>query len=409
MIRSLRTAVTGLKSHQTRMDVVGNNIANVNTIGFKRGRAAFNEVLGQKLFSASRAAGGQGVNSSFIGFGVGVSAIDQNWNQGALESTSIATDLALNGDGFFVVRGNDDRLMLTRAGNFSFDDEGFLVTNAGINVQGYAIDADGNVDTSQMQDITIDFSLQAPPHTTRNVTVAGNLSADAQTGDEVNFSTVIYDEQGRAHTVLVTFTKTANANEWDYSVDYSGDLSPAPFASVNGTISFNVDGSLTDDTPISLAFDAAYATGGPTFDLDISGITQYSGSNTVAVQNQDGYGRGQLIGYLIDANGLVTLNFSNGVQRALYQVAVASVKNPNGLENLGNSLYGITTESGDPVFGRAGQEIQTAVVQGFLEMSNVDLATEFTDMIVAQRGYQASARVITTSDELLQETVNLKR
>ncbi len=408
MIRSLRTAVTGLKSHQVRMDVVGNNIANVNSIGFKRGRTAFNEVLGQKLFSASRAAGGQSINSSFIGFGVGVGAINQNWNQGALENTNIATDLALNGDGFFVVN-NGGRTMLTRAGNFAFDDQGRLVTSAGVNVQGYSVDGDGNVDTSAFRDVTIDFSVQAPPRVTENVTVAGNLPSDAVEGDVFDISTVIYDEQGRAHSVILSFTKTATANEWDYEAKYNGDLTPEPFAAETGTITFNVDGTLTSPAPIEPTFDTNYVTAGSTFAIGLDGLTQYSGSTTVAVQDQDGYGRGQVIGYYIDSDGMVALNFSNGEQQALYQLAIATVNNPNGLENLGENFYGLTSESGDPIYGRAGQEIQTAVVEGFLEMSNVDLATEFTDMIVAQRGYQASARVITTSDELLQETVNLKR
>ncbi len=408
MIRSLRTAVTGLKSHQIRMDVVGNNIANVNSIGFKRGRTAFTEVLGQKIFSASRASGGQSVNSSFIGFGVGVGAVNQNWNQGALENTNISTDLALNGDGFFVVN-NGARTMLTRAGNFAFDNQGRLVTSAGVNVQGYAVDENGKVDTSAFQDVTIDFAVQAPPRVTENVTVAGNLPSDTAEGEMVDISSVIYDEQGRAHSVIISFTKTANANEWSYEAKYSGDLSPEPFSAETGTITFDVDGTLSSPAPITPTFDSSYVSSGSTFSIGLEGLTQYSGSTTVAVQDQDGYARGQVIGYYIDADGMVSLNFSNGEQQALYQLAVATVNNPDGLENLGESFFGLTSESGDPIYGRAGQEIQTAVVEGFLEMSNVDLATEFTDMIVAQRGYQASARVITTSDELLQETVNLKR
>jgi len=390
------------------MDVVGNNIANVNTIAFKRGRANFNEVLGQTLFSSSRAAGGHGVNTSYIGFGVGVGAIDQNWNQGSLENTTLATDLALNGDGFFVVN-NGGRDMLTRNGNFTFDNKGNLVTQSGLKAQGYTFDAQGNVDTSAIKDINIDFSLQADPKVSENVGVSGNLPADAATGDEVNISTVIYDEQGQSHGVTMMFTKTANADEWSYEAKYNGTLTPPPFSTVSGTLTFGVDGKLATPPTVAPSYDTGYVGDGRSFDIDIGSLTQFSGSTTAAVQSQDGYGSGEVVGYFIDSDGTISLNFSNGEQAPLYQMAVATVKNPNGLENLGESFYGLTSESGDPILGRAGQEVQTAVVQGFLEMSNVDLATEFTDMIVAQRGYQASARVITTSDEMLQETVNLKR
>ncbi len=408
MIRSLRTAVSGLKSHQTRMDVVGNNIANVNTIAFKRGRANFNEVLGQKLFSSSRAAGGSSVNTSFIGFGVGVGVIDQNWNQGALENTTLATDLALNGDGFFVVNSNG-RNILTRNGNFTFDNQGNLVTQSGVKAQGYSFDAQGNVDTSTLQDINIDFALQADPRVTENVGVSGNLPADAATGDEINISTVVYDEQGQSHGVTLKFTKTANADEWDYEASYNGSLTPAPFTTESGTFTFGVDGKLATPPSVAPTYDTGYVGDGRPFNIDFSNMTQFNGSSTAAVQSQDGYGAGQVVGYFIDSDGTISLNFSNGEQSPIYQMAVATVKNPNGLDSLGEGFYALTSQSGDPIMGRAGQEVQTAVVQGFLEMSNVDLATEFTDMIVAQRGYQASARVITTSDELLQETVNLKR
>ncbi len=410
MIRSLRTGVSGMKTHQVRMDTTGNNIANVNTIGYKRSRAAFTELLGQQLLGVGRTAGGSGINPSYIGLGVGVSSIDQNWEQGSLENTSRATDLALNGDGFFVVRSANDRNLLTRAGNFTFNDQGELVTSNGLNVQGFAYDKTNNqIDRSQMQDIKIDWSTTEEARFTDEMTLGGNLSADAADGEVVTLSAIVYDEQGTAHNAIVEFTKTANEDEWTYEARYGGSVTPPPFATVTGTMTFNVDGTVQTPSSETLTWDAAHVTGAPTISLDLSGITQYSGSTTVTVNMQNGYEAGVLVGFSIDPQGLFQLNFSNGQQETVFQVAIGNVNNPNGLEQLGDNFFGKTGASGDLVIGVAGREVQTSLVSGALEQSNVDLATEFTEMIVAQRGYQASARVITTSDEMLQETVALKR
>lgn len=410
MIRSLRTGVTGLKSHQVRMDTTGHNIANVNTIGYKRSRAAFTELLGQQLLGVGRTAGGSGINPSFIGLGVGVSSIDQNWNQGSLENTNRATDLALNGDGFFVARAANGRNLLTRAGNFTFNDQGHLVTSSGLNVQGFAYDkTTGQIDRSQMQDIQVDWATTEAAKYTENMSVGGNLSADTPEGEVVTLSSIVYDEQGTAHNAIVEFTKTANADEWTYEVRYGGSDTPAPFSTVTGTMTFNVDGTLNTPTTETLTWDAANVTGGPDISLDLSGISQYSGSTTATVSMQDGYEAGVLVGFSIDPEGYLQLNFSNGQQEPVYQLTIGNVNNPNGLEQLGENFYGLTGASGDLVMGVAGREVQTSIVAGALEQSNVDLATEFTEMIIAQRGYQASARVITTSDEILQETVALKR
>jgi flagellar hook protein FlgE len=409
MIRSLRIGVTGLKSHQTRMDVVGNNIANVNTIGFKRSRTTFNELLGQQLLGSSRTAGGRSINASFIGFGAGTGSIDQTWSQGALESTGILTDLALTGDGFFLARNSQGRQLLTRAGNFYMADDGAFVTRQNYNVQGYSIDTDGQVDTRQLQDVKIDWTAQSAPQYTENVEASGNLSAAAAVGDEVTLSTFLYDEQGSTHSALITLTKTG-ANAWDYAISYNGTATTPPFATVNGALTFDVNGQLTAPPPtIALTWDAAYVTGSPAVNIDLSSLTQYASSSTAVVRDQDGRGPGQLAGYAIDPTGILSLNFTNGESMALYQLALGSVNNPNALENLGNNFYGVTNDSGELLVGRSGNEFSSEIATGQLEMSNVDLATEFTDMIVAQRGYQASARVITTSDELLQEVVSLKR
>ncbi|MBO6575801.1 MAG: flagellar hook protein FlgE [Rhodothermales bacterium] len=407
MISSLRTGVSGLKTHQTKMDVTGNNIANVNTIGFKRSRTAFTDVLGQRMLGTNRSSRGAAVNTSFVGFGVAVSSIDRNWNQGALENTNYATDLALNGDGFFIV-SNGEREMLTRNGRFEFNEDGLLVNKAGLTVQGFQIDANGNVDQSALVDLSINWASSSNASATQEVMTGGNLSADAAVGDQVNISTVIYDDQGTAHTALITYEKTAD-DTWSYDISYGGSLTPAAFASTTGTLDFDTDGELISNTPIDVTWDSEYTDSNTTFQINIENITQNSGNDTAIVRSQDGYQSGKLVGYSIAPDGMMSLNYSNGEAENIYQLAVASVNNPNGLDNVGDGLYGTTAASGNMITGRAGNEVETGVVAGALEMSNVDLATEFTDMIVAQRGYQAGARVITTSDEILQETVNLKR
>ncbi len=389
------------------MDVVGNNIANANTVGFKRSRAVFNEVLGQKLLGLSRSAGSSGITSGVVGYGAAVGSVSQNWNQGPLEFTNIPTDLALNGDGFFIARSTE-RLLLTRAGDFIFNEDGTLVTSGGLPVQGYAVDSNGDVDVSRLGDISLDYAVQEAPEATMNVILGNNLSSDTEVGDTVETQTGVYDDQGRLHSMNVRFTKTAD-NSWDYEVRYTGDLVPPPFADATGSLSFNVDGSLATATPITVNWDAAYVATGPSFEIDVTALTQYSRESNALVVDRDGHASGSLESYNVESDGVMWLNFTNGERRRAFQLVVGDVGNLQALENVGENFYATTPSSGDLTLGRAGREINTAIVSGALEQSNTDLATEFTDMIVAQRGYQASARVITTSDELLQEVVQLKR
>lgn len=414
--------MSGLLSHQDRLNVVGDNISNSNTVAFKRSRVAFAEMLGQQLVGVSRTQGGDTVNPAFVGNGTKVSSIDKNWNQGTLESTQIRTDLALNGDGYFVAK-KGGRNIATRAGNFSFNEQGTLVTSTGLDVQGYGVDANGNVDASQLTNIKLDPNTKDPPKFTENMAVAGNLSSDAAVGDTATISTSVYDEQGKAHNVVLEYTKTG-ANTWDVAFDtggsgpFAGNASGASNDIYQATIAFNTDGSIDtvtgDDANgsgdgLNLSWDNAAVSGGPDLDISLEPLTQYSGSSTVVVEDQDGHASGELVGYNFDTKGRFVLNFSNGEQQIRGQLALANVNNPNGLEQIGDNLYGATAQSGELSIGRAGREVSTSVVAGSLEQSNVDIATEFTDMITTQRGYQASARVITTSDEILQETLQLKR
>lgn len=435
MIRSLHTGVSGLKSNQVRMDVTGNNIANVNTIAFKRNRAAFNEVLGQQLLGVGRTAGGTGINPSSVGLGVSVGSIDQNWTQGALENTGVSTDLALSGDGFFIAKAGD-RTLLTRAGNFTFNRSGELVTANGLNVQGWAFEDDKLV-TGALRNIAIDPNATAPATATSEVFIGGNLSADMALGDTTSVSTVVYDGRGKAHNIVVEMTKVHSigeddgtgdgtvhtADRWrakvslddretghEFNIDFNAQGILSGFSLDDGDESIGVDGFSLDLRDIDVDGDGSneqlrlvFADGENRF------LTQHAGSTTTTVREQNGQPAGSMVGYSINPEGVLELNFSNGEQQKLFQLALGDVNNPNGLEQVGENFYQLTSASGDLQMARAGRDLATSVVAGTLEMSNVDLATEFTEMIVTQRGYQAAARIITTSDEMLHETVQLKR
>ena len=415
MIRSLRTGITGLRSNQLRLDVVGNNIAGVNTAGFKRSRVLFQDALTQRIATGGRLTGANAASVSNVGNGVTTGAIDQVWSQGALEYTNLPTDLALAGDGFFMASSAQGNV-LTRAGAFSFDAQGFLVTPGGLRVQGWQAGPGGAIATGALSDIRVDAGATSPPTRTDAVSVTGNLSAERPVGgtDPLTMSSVIYDGTGLAHTVVLTVEKTA-PNEWNVTgATIAGDPNATPpvadtaLTVTGGPLTFDAEGALTSGGGFTLggAFPDSSALD---IDLDLSRTTQFGGSTTASVASQNGSPAGDLVDYGFDQEGKLVLAFSNGVRRPVAQLALGMVSNPDGLDQVGDGFYSNTTASGDIRVGRAGSEIPAGVISGALESSNVDLAEEFTDMIVAQRGYQANARVITTSDELLQETVQLKR
>lgn len=424
MIRSLRTGVSGLQSNQVRMDVVGNNIANVNTLAFKRGRAAFNEMLGQQLLGVGRLSGGAGVNPSYVGLGVSVGSIDQSWAQGALENTNKANDLALNGDGFFIARGDLGNL-LTRAGNFSFNRDGEFVTTNGLPVQGWAFDDDDEVVTGVLKDVRVDPGMTTPAKATDLITIGGNLSADSEIGDTKTISSEVRDASGKPYDIFIDYTKTEDLasgggiTQWEAVIRDSDDnVIAGPhvlYFDPSGKLCDSAGDPLDEDNILDIntwdmdqdgtADEIAVNFGGSTR----NGVTTTSGSTTISVTKQNGIAAGVVTGYSIDKHGVLEFNFSNGQQRKMFQLAVGEVTNPHGLEQIGENFFAQTSASGELQVRQAGRESRAAVVSGALEMSNVDIATEFTDMIVAQRGFQASARVITTSDELLQETVQIKR
>jgi len=385
MLRSLYAGISGLRSHQTMLDVTGNNIANVNTVGFKAGSVQFQDTLSQ-IVQNSRAGqdGAGGTNAAQVGLGTQVSAIRTNFAQGSAQSTGVPTDLMIAGDGFFVVR-NGAETLYTRNGGFSFDPSGRLVTADGALVQGWTAQ-NGVVSTgAPLGTVSLPIGATSPAVATQNAAVTGNLPADAAAGEVIVRDIAVYDAEGNSSQLTLTFTRTAGG--WDVTD-----------GTATASLAF-VDGVLTGP--------AALVSGGVT--VDMSALSGYANLRTVAISSQDGRASGALVSYALTADGSLVGTFSNGAAEVLAQVALASFDNPEGLEKAGSSQYRVGANSGAPRVGAAGSDGLGDLVSGALEMSNVDLSQEFTNLIVAQRGFQANARIITTSDEVLQELTNLKR
>lgn len=386
MLRSLYSGISGLRTHQTMLDVTGNNIANVNTTGFKASAVQFQDSLSQLVRNSmlpQQAAGG--TNPAQVGLGVQLAGITTNFAQGAAQSTGVPTDLMIAGDGFFVVRSGGETLY-TRNGGFSFDATGRLVSADGALVQGWTAQ-NGVVTPGQgIGDITLPVGATVPASATTTARVTGNLPGEKPVGEQLVRDAVVYDADGGSRTVRLTFTRTGAG--WDVT-DGAGATTSIAFANGQQT------------APATLT------TGGVT--IDLSTVTGYADINTVALTEQNGRPAGTLSSYALADDGSLVGTFSNGETVVLARIALARFENPAGLEKAGSSQYRPGVNSGGAFVGEAGSGGIGAIVSGALEMSNVDLSQEFTNLIVAQRGFQANARIITTSDEVLQELTNLKR
>ncbi|QGG94648.1 flagellar basal-body rod protein FlgF [Actinomarinicola tropica] len=414
MIRSMFSAISGLRNHQTMMDVVGNNISNVNTTGFKSSTTVFQDVLSQVLRgggAANQELGG--TNPAQVGLGSRVAAITTNFGQGALQRTGRATDLAVQGDGFFVVNQAGQELY-TRAGSFSIDALGRLVTQEGAFVMGWQSDAAGNVNSNgAIGQIQVPVGDLVAPVASTEIALGGNLPSNAAVGASIVNSVEVFDTQGNPISIRHTFTKTA-ADTWTVASEYTLADGTTGAAGADSTIVFDGAGEIDAGASTINPLNTIPAPAG-TIDLflgDPGGanrLTQYGELSTVAVLSQDGSAAGSLQSFSVSQEGLVVGSYSNGRTRAIGQIALASFANPEGLEKVGGSNYRSTMNSGLAQLGTAGAGGRGLLSSGTLEMSNVDLAQEFTNLIVAQRGFQANSRVVTTSDELLQEVVNLKR
>lgn len=521
MLRSLFAGVSGLRNHQVRMDVIGNNISNVNTVAFKSGRVTFKEGFAQLLQGASRPPGDQGgINPIQVGLGMQVGSIDQLYSQGNIETTGQTTDLAIQGDSMFVVRkGNQS--FYTRSGNFQLDADGRLVSPTnGFVVQGQLYN-NGRAQDG-IQDIQLPFGQKVSAQPTTTMRLAGNLNAsappfvgsvtnEADRTDPANrtswaeTSISVYDSQGTKRDVKLlmyklmpdaTATPPVEENSWGWMLDPSAssiridgtaatpanpatdrsepiDLPTAPLGyeidpadvvvtSPTGTpyragIDYVVSGGqitfpagtstvtpgtqiqyayfMRPDTPAAgtnsgvLRFDQTgiMIPGGDTpriqfavpgaqpVDVElnlgggINGLTQFANASTAVLRDQNGYTAGQLQNFSIDRTGLITGFFTNGTTTPLGRIVLADFNNPAGLLRVGDNMYQESANSGGGVLGFALEGSQSAITSGALEMSNVDLAQEFTNMIIAQRGFQANGKVVSTSDELLQDLMQIKR
>jgi flagellar hook protein FlgE len=467
MMRSLYSGVAGLQNHQVRMDVLGNNIANVNTTGFKKGRVNFQDMISQTQAGAAKPTEEVGgVNPKQVGLGMVIASIDTLHTQGSLQTTGVMTDLAIQGEGFFIQKASD-KLYYTRAGAFGLDEDGFLVNPSnGMKVQGWlAQEVGGNTiinTASDIQDLVIPVGGKDPAKVTENVFFTCNLDkrtplipAGSQPGSEDVIrgtwmtSFEIFDSFGRAHKLQVNFERDLNvANRWRVStqVDPDGETDTATRVAGNqaGTENANVFyldfdnlGSLQailtgpaanpavldqeGRLEIPVTFNVPETTAGlpgavQTFNLRVGevgsfkdSITQFGEKSSTKITQQDGYSMGYLESFKIDQSGVITGVYTNGTNRALGQVALASFTNPGGLEKAGENTYVVSNNSGEPKIGETGVAGKGKIIAGALEMSNVDLAEQFTDMIVTQRGFQANSRTITTSDQMLQEVLGLKR
>ncbi|MBD3336928.1 MAG: flagellar hook-basal body complex protein [Candidatus Eisenbacteria bacterium] len=563
MMRSLFSAVSGLSSHVGMLDVIGNNVANVNTVGFKAARTTFEEALAQTLRSSVQPLGNRGgMNALQIGTGTRLAALDPVFTQGGLETTGLASDLALEGDGFFVLAGGEQQVY-TRAGAFRLDAQGHLVSaTSGLRVQGYAYKTDSSTFAGRLSDIALPVTQMEPARTTSLINLAGNINSDSeprgqvmqssilttvdgggattetalvalgaggeallQDGDTLQLSArvndqevsaelqlsanttleelltelqtmfnsvegvsgitatldgqgridiqtpdalgagaeiqslamravdgegdlridfgaavemqtiqtardaaaatqdlVIYDSLGQAHTLQLAFTRVLGENAVEWSATVDGGQAQV-LSGGSGRITWNRDGSLQGlifdggegATPTGITVDFANGTSSPiTIELDagqqggFDGLTLLS-SETQLMAGQDGYGAGEFVDFQIDTAGVLHGLFSNGVQRPLAQLAVAKFTNPAGLVQQGGNAFAASPNSGQAILGTTESQAGVKIHAGSLEQSNVDLAQEFTQMILAQRGFQASARVLSSADDVLADVINLRR
>ena len=436
MMRSMYSGVSGLRIHQTKMDVIGNNIANVNTVGFKASRVTFSEVFSQTVQSATGA--GEytgGTNPMQIGLGASVSSIDINMSEGASQRTDNPLDLQIGGDGFFVVSdatGNK----FTRAGAFSVDEAGNMVNSDGLYVMGWPVNTETNeIQTGKVEKMQIlsAENVYSEPSATEFVTLTGNINKNDSdlTDDGVIFVAQFNDSLGYQYSGEFKITQsTTGANVFDVTlvensiVDSEGNAAATENytnSEVATTITFNTATGKVDETAVgggSFLMEGL-TTEFSTFndiEVDFSGMTMFSGNSTVEAVSgdSDGLGAGNeagtISGYEVGTDGKVVGRYTNGETKTLGQLVVATFDNPAGLEKIGGNLFVATNNSG--TFDGIGDDITSSGGKfnaGVLEMSNVDLSSEFTEMITTQRGFQANSRVITSSDEMLTELVNLKR
>ena len=416
---SFSAALSALSANTTAIDVVGNNLANLSTTGFKASTISFQDLVTESL--------GAGLGETQVGFGVGVPLTTREFTQGALQSTGGVDDAAVQGDGFFLLSDSTGAQLYTRAGNFHVDANGNLLSASGAAVQGWTA-VNGVLNTNgPTASITVPIgTLQAPIATTQ-FSASLNLNASATVGTpNATFSTpvTVFDSLGTSHVLTLTFTETAGGT-WNYSVSIPGqDLTSGtpgtPSVLTTGTINFDQNGILTTP-PASggpIAVSATGLTDGAA-DLNLNWnlydpnqqplLTQFAQISAVSSNSQNGQAAAQLVHVGIADGGQILAQYSNGQQAIVGQVAVASIRNPSSLIAAGNNNYEASSLTAMPAIGVANTGGRGQVLGGQLESSTVDIATEFTNLIVYQRGYEANAKVVNTADQLSQDTINLIR
>ncbi len=416
MFTYFSTALSALGAHTTAVDVVGNNLANLNTPGYKASVVVFSDLVTQSL--------GAGLGETQVGFGVARPVTLRQFSQGAIQASSGPLDVAIQGDDFLVKKNTmSNAVLYTRGGNLQVNKQGQLVTATGFRLQGWN-EINGVLDTTQpVTDVIVPVGSLRAPVPTSNVSFDLNLDASATAGPPpTTFSTSIevFDSLGGAHTISIRFEKTANPGEWSYSLIFpDSDLANPPFTPVTGTLQFDSQGRLTSPSasdPMPQLVVTGLANGAA--DLEITWqlyngstprLTQFAQPSAVAANAQDGHPAAQLIRVGIGDGGRVLAQYSNGEQVAVGQLAMASIRNPESMIAVGNSNFQLSARSALPAIGLPGTGGRGQIIGGAVEFSTVDIAREFTNLIVLQRGYQANARVVTAVDEISQETINLKR
>lgn len=463
MMRSLYSGVSGLQNHQTRMDVIGNNVSNVNTTGFKRGRVNFQDMISQQLSGAARPTEELGgVNPKEVGLGMTIATIEQVFTQGNLQSTGVSTDVAIQGNGFFIMK-NGEESFYTRNGAFGLDRDGTLVNPAnGMRVQGWmARELNGEMVVSTAAtptDLVIPVGSKDPAKATTNVNFACNLNkntpeilegASASDIAKGTWSTEqkVYDSFGNEHLLNVSFRRVVgNPNQWEATVNIDPDNADftqtrvglgttdgvqntfivnfdnfGRLASVTDTAGnvTNPEGEIVLQTSFTVPNANADENGNPyrqTMNISLgtigdmkNTITQSASKSTTKAYSQDGYTLGYLDNFKIDSTGTITGVYSNGTNRVIGQLALATFANDRGLEKAGDNTYVESNNSGMASIGESGVAGKGSLLAGALEMSNVDLSEQMTDMIVTQRGFQSNAKTIQTADTLLETVLSLKR
>lgn len=403
MMRSMYAGVSGLRTHQFMIDVTANNIANVNTPGFKASRVQFTDVLSQQLEGTG---GATALTPLQVGLGVRIDSTSLVFTQGASQLTERSLDIAIEGNGFLVTRAPEG-VLYTRLGSLAFDREGFLIDAQGGNIQGWSSQPGEDVETNvPPSDVQLVQATTIPPEPTQTVFLDGNLSVEELDGETIVSGIEVIDQLGAQHRITIEFTKVSDGNWTVDTFDEDGNsLSGGPQA-----VTFDAVGALTAPTTIT-----AQIPGDPsqTYDIQLSHnngeLTQFGTETTYRVDDQDGVLPGTLQAFRFSDEGFIIGVYDNGQSRNLAAIALATFDNPSTLLKAGENRFQANPDAGPPNIGLPGAGGRGTISAGTLEMSNVDLAREFTDLIVAQRGFQANSRVITTSDELIQELVNLKR